>query len=143
MIKMAVAKARLKSRHFTMMSIAGVTGGSLFVGTGNVIHNAGPAVLLALMVACVLAALNIWSFREVKGISNLTAHGFVPNGIKPVVGAMPGVMFAFLGAEVATIATSESKNSAQKLSKPPSRWFGGSVCSMWVDFLDRLFGALD
>lgn len=225
-------KAGLKSRHLTMMSIAGVIGGSLFVGSGSVIHSAGPAAFLAFMVGgilmmlimrmlgematsspdtgsfstyaeraigrwagftigwlywgywvslmaweayvagkilngwfpsvsvnvfvlcttlvlisinffnvknygefefwfalikvvaivcflvvCLLAVLNIWSFGEVQGISNLTAHGFIPNGIEPVVGAMLGVMFAFLGAEIATIAASESKNPAQQIMK--------------------------
>ncbi|MBA6115221.1 MULTISPECIES: amino acid permease [Pseudomonas] len=225
-------KAGLKSRHLTMMSIAGVIGGSLFVGSGSVIHSAGPAAVLAfltggilmmlimrmlgemataspdtgsfstyadraigrwagftigwlywgywvalmaweayvagkilngwfpavsvnafvlgttlllisinffnvknygefefwfalikviaivcfLTVSC-LAVLNIWQVGEVSGISNLTAHGFVPNGIEPVVGAMLGVMFAFLGAEIATIAASESKNPSQQIIK--------------------------
>ena len=37
----------LKSRHLTMLSIAGVIGGALFVGSGKVIANAGPAAILA------------------------------------------------------------------------------------------------
>lgn len=40
-------KTGLKSRHLTMISIAGVIGGALFVGSGNVIYNAGPAALIA------------------------------------------------------------------------------------------------
>ncbi|GHS84186.1 putative GABA permease [Pseudomonas sp. PAGU 2196] len=225
-------KAGLKSRHLTMMSIAGVIGGSLFVGSGSVIHSAGPAAFLAFLVGgvlmmlimrmlgematsspdtgsfstyadraigrwagftigwlywgywvslmaweayvagkilngwfpsisvnvfvlattlllisinffnvknygefefwfalikvvaifcflivCCLAVTNIWTLGEVRGISNLTAHGFMPNGIDPVVGAMLGVMFAFLGAEIATIAASESANPAQQIVK--------------------------
>lgn len=37
----------LKSRHLTMISIAGVIGGALFVGSSNVIYATGPAVILA------------------------------------------------------------------------------------------------
>ena len=37
----------LKSRHVTMLSIAGVIGASLFVGSSVAIAEAGPAVLLA------------------------------------------------------------------------------------------------
>ena len=37
--------ASLKSRHLTMMSIAGVIGGALFVGSGSVIHSAGRAAV--------------------------------------------------------------------------------------------------
>ena len=40
-------KNGLKSRHLTMISIAGVIGGALFVGSGNVIYSAGPAALIA------------------------------------------------------------------------------------------------
>lgn len=225
-------KTGLKSRHLTMMSIAGVIGGSLFVGSGSIIHSAGPAAVLAylmggilmilimrmlgematsspdtgsfstyadraigrwagftigwlywlywvsimaweayvagtilnswfpeisinifvlvttlvlisinffnvknygefefwfalikviaivcFLIICVLAVFNIWNHGEVKGISNLTIHGFMPNGITPVIGAMLGVMFAFLGAEIATIAASESENPSQQIVK--------------------------
>lgn len=225
-------KAGLKARHLTMMSIAGVIGGSLFVGSGSIIHSAGPAAVIAFLVGgilmmlimrmlgematsspdtgsfstyaemaigrwagftigwlywgywvclmaweayvagkilngwfpaisvnvfvlattlllisinffnvkhygefefwfalikvvaifcfltvCGLAVTNIWTLGEVRGISNLTAHGFIPNGIEPVVGAMLGVMFAFLGAEIATIAASESSNPSQQIIK--------------------------
>jgi len=37
----------LKQRHVTMLSIAGVIGAGLFVGSGHAIAAAGPAVLLA------------------------------------------------------------------------------------------------
>ncbi|MBK5477238.1 amino acid permease [Pseudomonas sp. TH21] len=225
-------KTGLKSRHLTMMSIAGVIGGSLFVGSASIIHTAGPAAVLAFLVGgilmmlimrmlgematsspdtgsfstyadraigrwagftigwlywgywvslmaweayvagkilngwfpsisinvfvlattlvlisinffnvknygefefwfalikvvaifcflivCGLAVANIWTLGEVRGITNLTAHGFMPNGIDPVVGAMLGVMFAFLGAEIATIAASESANPSQQIIK--------------------------
>ena len=33
--------ATLKTRHLTMMSIAGVIGGSLFVGSGSIVHSGG------------------------------------------------------------------------------------------------------
>ena len=223
-------KVGLKTRHLTMMSIAGVIGAALFVGSGKIIHNTGPAVVLAyaaggivvmlimrmlgematsspntgsfsayadkaigrwagftigwlywwfwtLLMAweayvagmilnswfpavsintftllatlglicvnffnvknygefefwfalikvvaivcfiaiCVLAVFNIWTLGEVRGISQLTAQGFMPNGFSAVVVAMLGVMFAFLGAEIVTIAASESKNPSDQI----------------------------
>jgi GABA permease len=224
--------ASLKSRHLTMMSIAGVIGGALFVGSGSVIHSAGPAAILAylaggilvvlimrmlgematsspdtgsfstyaeraigrwagftigwlywwfwvilmaweayvagkilhgwfpavsvnlfvlattlvlisvnffnvkhygefefwfalikvvaivcFLVVCGLAVLNLWHFGEVGGMSNLTAQGFMPNGIGTVVVAILGVMFAFLGAEIVTIAASEAKDPSTQIVK--------------------------
>ena len=44
----------LKSRHVTMLSIAGVIGASLFVGSSVAIAEAGPAVLLAYLFAGLL-----------------------------------------------------------------------------------------
>ena len=47
----------LKSRHVTMLSIAGVIGASLFVGSSVAIAEAGPAVLLAYLFAGLLVVL--------------------------------------------------------------------------------------
>lgn len=49
--------ASLESRHLTMMSIAGVIGGALFVGSGSVIHSAGPAAVLAYLAGGILVVL--------------------------------------------------------------------------------------
>lgn len=47
----------LKSRHVTMLSIAGVIGAGLFVGSGRAIAEAGPATILAYIFAGVLVVL--------------------------------------------------------------------------------------
>ncbi|ONH54339.1 gamma-aminobutyrate:proton symporter, AAT family [Pseudomonas cedrina] len=47
----------LKPRHVTMLSIAGVIGTGLFVGSGHAIAAAGPAVLLAYAAAGTLVVL--------------------------------------------------------------------------------------
>jgi GABA permease len=47
----------LKQRHVTMLSIAGVIGAGLFVGSGHAIAEAGPAVLLAYGMAGLLVVL--------------------------------------------------------------------------------------
>ncbi|WP_434777406.1 amino acid permease [Neisseria sp. Ec49-e6-T10] len=44
----------LKPRHLTMMSIAGVIGAGLFVGSGAIISKAGPAALLAYVIGGIL-----------------------------------------------------------------------------------------
>ncbi|HEC55105.1 MAG TPA: GABA permease [Gammaproteobacteria bacterium] len=47
----------LKQRHVTMLSIAGVIGAGLFVGSGHAIAAAGPAVLISYLAAGTLVVL--------------------------------------------------------------------------------------
>src|SRR6476661_9964310 len=47
----------LKPRHITMISIAGVIGAGLFVGSAKAIATAGPAVLVAYALAGALVVL--------------------------------------------------------------------------------------
>ncbi|GAA1882787.1 amino acid permease [Williamsia serinedens] len=49
--------AGLKPRHITMISIAGVIGAGLFVGSANAIEKAGPAVLISYLLAGTLVIL--------------------------------------------------------------------------------------
>ncbi|WP_264199729.1 hypothetical protein [Pseudonocardia sp. ICBG601] len=50
-------RAGLRDRHVTMISIAGVIGAGLFIGSGSAIATAGPAVLLAYLFAGTLVVL--------------------------------------------------------------------------------------
>ena len=56
-------KHGLKSRHLTMISIAGVIGGSLFVGSGSIIYNTGPVVFLTYA----LGGLLVWFIMRMLG----------------------------------------------------------------------------
>jgi len=47
----------LKQRHMTLISIGGTIGAGLFVGSGVVIHAAGPAALISFFVAGILVML--------------------------------------------------------------------------------------
>jgi len=58
----------LKTRHLTMMSIAGVIGAALFVGSGSIIAAAGPAVILAY---CAGGALVVFIMRMLDGVGSL------------------------------------------------------------------------
>ena len=49
--------AGFKPRHVTMLSIAGIIGAGLFVGSGHAIAAAGPAVILAYLAAGTLVVL--------------------------------------------------------------------------------------
>ncbi|MFF8817101.1 amino acid permease [Leucobacter sp. NPDC015123] len=52
------AKSRkLASRHITMITLGGIIGASLFVGSGNVIRSVGPAALVSYLIGGVLVFL--------------------------------------------------------------------------------------
>ncbi|GAA4922670.1 gamma-aminobutyrate:proton symporter (AAT family) [Actinomycetospora succinea] len=50
-------RAGLRQRHVTMISIAGVIGAGLFIGSGEAIATAGPAVLISYLFAGTLVVL--------------------------------------------------------------------------------------
>ncbi|MEX8191704.1 amino acid permease [Comamonas guangdongensis] len=63
-----------------------------------------------------LAVLRLWPLGESQGLAALTVHGgFMPNGMGSLAVALLGVMFAFLGAEIVTIAASEAQNPAEQI----------------------------
>ncbi|MEN4918135.1 amino acid permease [Achromobacter spanius] len=74
------------------------------------------AIVVFLVVGS-LAIMHLWPWGHVKGMSQLTAQGFMPNGVKSVVVALLGVMFAFIGAEIVTVAAAESANPAHEIIK--------------------------
>ena len=50
-------QAGLKRRHVTMIALGGVIGAGLFVGSGAVINQTGPAAVLSYLLAGVLVVL--------------------------------------------------------------------------------------
>lgn len=77
------------------------------------------AIVLFLVVGS-LAIMHLWPWGDpdmVGGVANLTVQGFMPNGFSSVVTALLGVMFAYMGAEIVTVAAAESKNPAKEIRK--------------------------
>ncbi|MFF2176708.1 amino acid permease [Lysinibacillus sp. NPDC058147] len=54
---MGALQKSLKTRHITMISIGGVIGTGLFVGTGKNILSTGPAAVISYAIACLLIVL--------------------------------------------------------------------------------------
>lgn len=74
--------------------------------------------IVLFIVLGILAISRLWPVGGVSGFSNLSTHGgFMPNGLGPVIVALLGVMFSFLGAEIVTIAASESKNPVEQTKR--------------------------
>lgn len=48
---------KLASRHITMITLGGIIGASLFVGSGNVIRNVGPAAIVSYLIGGILVFL--------------------------------------------------------------------------------------
>ena len=59
----------LKTRHLTMMSIAGVIGAALFVGSGSIIAEAGPAAMLAYLAGGILVVFIMRMLGEMAATS--------------------------------------------------------------------------
>lgn len=75
------------------------------------------AIVLFISLGC-LAIVHLWPWGNTSGWSHLTSTGgFIPNGGKSVVVALLGVMFAFLGAEIVTVAAAESANPDKEIIK--------------------------
>lgn len=81
--------SKLRSRHVTMITLGGIIGASLFVGSGNIIRSVGPAAIISYLIGGLLvflamrmlgemAAANpaIGSFMEYarKGLGNWAAY---------------------------------------------------------------------
>ncbi|MFJ6415627.1 amino acid permease [Paeniglutamicibacter sp. NPDC091659] len=49
--------SKLRSRHVTMITLGGIIGASLFVGSGNVIRSVGPAAVISYLVGGLLVFL--------------------------------------------------------------------------------------
>lgn len=48
---------KLRSRHVTMITLGGIIGASLFVGSGNVVRSVGPAAILSYLIGGLLVYL--------------------------------------------------------------------------------------
>jgi hypothetical protein len=71
-----------KPRHVTMLSIAGIIGAGLFVGSGHAIAAAGPAVLLAYLFSGLLVVLVMRMLGEMA-VANPTPARSPPMPTRP------------------------------------------------------------
>ena len=76
------------------------------------------AIVLFLIVGS-LAIIYLWPWgqADAKGWTHLTDQGFMPKGSSSVVTALLGVMFAYIGAEIVTVAAAESNHPATEIRK--------------------------
>ncbi|MCS7483257.1 amino acid permease [Umezawaea endophytica] len=75
------------------------------------------AAIIAFLTIGVLAITGLLPATDSPGLTNLTAHGFFPNGWSGAVAGLLIVVFAFGGIEVVTIAAAETPNPAAAVAK--------------------------
>ncbi|AFQ50649.1 amino acid permease [Burkholderia cepacia] len=75
-------------------------------------------IVLMIIGGGLMIAFGIGNGGVATGISNLWAHGgFMPNGLDGVIGALPIVMFAYLGVEMLGLTAGEARNPEKSLTK--------------------------
>ncbi|WP_175685618.1 amino acid permease [Burkholderia anthina] len=75
-------------------------------------------IVLMIVGGGLMIAFGIGNGGVATGISNLWAHGgFMPHGIDGVIGALPIVMFAYLGVEMLGLTAGEARNPEKSLTK--------------------------
>ncbi|WP_462400015.1 amino acid permease [Lacticaseibacillus pantheris] len=66
----------LKNRHVQLIALGGTIGTGLFLGAGQTIHQAGPAILLAYIVTGLVCFLMMRALGELL-LSDTTKHNFI------------------------------------------------------------------
>jgi GABA permease len=84
----------LKFRHITMISIGGVIGAGLFVGSGAVIQSTGPAAIISYCLAALLVVLVMRMLGEMASL-NPTSGSFA-NYASEIIGPWAGYMVGWL-----------------------------------------------
>src|SRR3954452_21226843 len=95
----------LKSRHMTMISLGGVIGAGLFVGSSAVIHTTGPASVLSYLMAGVLIVLVMRMLGEMA-VANPQVGSFAEyarRSLGPWAGFTTGWLYWYFWAIVLAI----------------------------------------
>ncbi|MFP7233626.1 GABA permease [Bacillus subtilis] len=98
-------KKELKTRHMTMISIAGVIGAGLFVGSGSVIHSTGPGAIVSYALAGLLVIFIMRMLGEMSAV-NPTSGSFsqyAHDAIGPWAGFTIGWLYWFFWVIVIAI----------------------------------------
>lgn len=102
----------LKSRHVQLIALGGTIGTGLFLGAGQTIHQAGPSILIAYLIAGIVCFLLMRALGELL-LSDLGVHSYV-DFIRQYLGETWGFVagWTYWGAWV-TIAMAEVTAAGQ------------------------------
>ncbi|WP_411675453.1 amino acid permease [Bacillus sp. S3] len=90
-------KAGLKQRHLTMISLSGVIGAGLFVGSGIIISKTGPGAILSYVIAGLIVVLVMRMLGEMATVNPNTGSFavYAGDGIGPWAGYTTGWLYWF------------------------------------------------
>lgn len=98
-------KKDLRIRHITMISIGGVIGAGLFIGSGAVIHSAGPGALISYALAGLLVVFVMRMLGEMASVNPTSGSfsTFASEAIGPWAGYTIGWLYWFFWVIVIAI----------------------------------------
>jgi len=106
-------KRSLRSRHMTMISLGGVIGAGLFVGSGAVMNQTGPAAVVSYLLAGILVVLIMRMLGEMA-VANPAVGSFVEycrTALGPRAGFTIGWLYWWFWAIVLAIGPSPARRS--------------------------------
>src|SRR4051812_23896238 len=111
----------LKQRHMTMISLGGVIGAGLFVGSGAVMNQTGPAAVLSYIAAGALIVLVMRMLGEMA-VANPAVGSFVEycrSALGPAAGFSIGWLYWYFWAIVLAVeAGAGAANPPRRLGAP-------------------------
>ena len=75
------------------------------------------AIFILVGLAAIFGVISFGGYESAPLFSNLTAHGWLPNGLFPIFATMLIVNFAFNGTEMIGIAAGETENPEKNVPK--------------------------
>ncbi|VVE31683.1 amino acid permease [Pandoraea commovens] len=93
-------QSSLKQRHMSMIALGGVIGAGLFVGSGVVVHAAGPAAVLSFLITGVLVVLVMRMLGEMAcampAVGSFYEYARLAWNDKPVGGELAGFLTGWM-----------------------------------------------
>lgn len=90
-------KRGLKTRHISMMALAGIIGPGVFIGMGSALHAGGPVGLLAgFAIVGILVMIMMFCIGELNSIFDFNFNAHASRWVDPAFGATLGWYYVFL-----------------------------------------------
>ena len=95
-------------------------------------------IFILLGFVCIFGIIPFQGYESAPLFNNLTAQGWLPNGLIPLFTTLLIVNFAFNGTEMIGIAAGETENPEKMCPKPFMPRFGASLFSLLVPSLSSV-----